>query len=336
MLFASMLIGALAVAGNPIELQWDAPPGCPTADEVAREVEGLFGEGGGKGQTVQAEAQVAREGEGYRLELVVTTRSGRDARSIHDPRCEPLAHATALVVATLMDPIAVSEHIEALSNPTPPTVEPPAEPPPRLPEPPSIPPPSTEPPPPRATSSDRIDPRPPPRPAFRPSLRLGGFLGSATLPGLDGGLAVAVGFTRSKLRLELGASYAFPQSQPHPELAAVGLQLQSVTGQLRGCYVPAASRWEFPLCVAGDIGAMLGRGEGSAVLDPTTEVSLQLSALAEAHVVWRATDRVAVWLGAQGVLNLARPSFTVDTLEAFFTTPIGGGRAKLGLELRFP
>ncbi|MEM7155627.1 MAG: hypothetical protein AAF799_22445 [Myxococcota bacterium] len=343
------LLGTLASVGapvvevgdhdppQPIELRWDAPSSCPSSDAVRDEIATLLARSRNQGEAVRAEATVVPDGEAFRLRLSVVTRSGRDERSIRDPSCEPLAHATALVVATLMDPIAVSNHIEALT----PADTLPREPPPSsLPEPPSTPPSSTETPPPRVTASDRRDdapaPSPSPRTGVRPSLRLEGFVGAAIVPPVDGGLAFAVGMTRPQLRLELGAAYAVPQSRAHPVLADVGLQLQAFSGQARGCWVPATGAWEFPLCLAGEVGAMVARGQGSAVQNPTNELSLQLAALAEAHVAWRATERFALWLGAQGVLNLARPSFTVGTLAPFFTAPVGGGRAKLGIELRFP
>ena len=81
---------------------------------------------------------------------------------------------------------------------------------------------------------------------------------------------------------------------------------------------------------------MAALGTGSAVRDASVQRSLYAGALAEVHVAWRATDRFALWLGGQGVLNLTRPRFTVATLEPFVTAPIGGGRAKLGVEVRFP
>ena len=81
---------------------------------------------------------------------------------------------------------------------------------------------------------------------------------------------------------------------------------------------------------------MAARGVGSAVDGATVERSLYASALGEAHVAWRATARFAIWVGGQGVLNLTRPKFTVDPLQPFFQASFGGGRAKLGVEVRFP
>ncbi len=344
-----MLLGILAVlepaaAEVPgASLEWSAPPGCPSADEVRGEIAGLLDDGKGLGEPITVDARVVAEREGYTLRLVLETRSGRDAREIHDASCERLGHATALVVATLMDPVAVSDHIDRLERTaaeTPPPVVPPT-----LPEPPSMPAEPTgpvgEPSPPATTPAKSNSPDDPPRSLerrlpFRPALRLEGSIGSAALPRLDGRLALAAALTTSRLRLELGASHAFAQPRTHPVLADVGLRVRLTTGIVRGCGVPSRGAWEFPLCIAGDVGLMSARGEGSAVRNATLERSFYAAALAEAHVVWRATDRFGVWVGAQGVLNLTRPSFTVDTQDPFFTASAGGGRAKLGLEVRFP
>ena len=320
-------------AGSAVSLQWSAPAGCPSADAVQEDVDVLVGHGSGQGEPLVVEAEVVADEGGYALRLAMETRSGRDVRHIRAGECEQLARATSLIIATLQDPVAVSDHVEQLQRPR--ADGPPSIPAPEIPEIPVEavePRPATDPPLPMSepASSDR-QPTP-----WQAAVRLDGLAGAAALPRVDGGLALAVGMIAPRVRLELGASHLFAQTEGHPTLPDVGLRVRATTAAARGCGVPSWGAWEFPLCVAGEVGAMTARGVGSAVRAATVERTVYATALAEAHVAWRATDRISIWAGAQGVLNLTRPSFTVDTLEPFYEAPVGGGRAKLGVEVRFP
>ncbi|MGH1347886.1 MAG: hypothetical protein ACRBN8_40400 [Nannocystales bacterium] len=332
-----LLASAIALgepeAGAAVSLQWSAPAGCPSADAVQRDVDALLGRGRAEGEPLVVEAEVAADRDGYVLRLVMETRTGRDVRRIRADACEQLARATSLIIATLQDPVAASDHVAYLQRPR--ADGPPTTPAPELP---SIPVEEFEPRPPEPVSPSEAETRASERWAtpWRAAIRLDGVAGSATLPRLDGGLAFAVGMTAPRIRLELGVSHMFAQTEAHPTLPNVGLRVRATTAVARGCGVLTWGTWEFPLCVAGELGATAAQGVGSAVREATVERAVYATALAEAHVVWRATDRFSIWAGAQGVLNLTRPSFTVDTLDPFFKAPLGGGRAKLGVEVRFP
>lgn len=323
------LRGPAAAEGPAVSMQWSAPAGCPSAADVREDVEVLEGSGNGPREPLVVDGEILAEADGYVLVLAMETRTGRDVRRIVAPSCEQLARAASLVIATMRDPVAVSARVDYVQRPSPPSIpelpaasiEPvrQARPRPRLVE--------SRPPASESTSSSPL--------RWRPILRLDGVAGSAALPRLDGGLAIAVGLTTAAFRAELGASHLFAQTLEHPTQSDVGLRVRATTGTIRGCGVPHWGAWEFPLCVAGDLGAMAARGVGPAVSGATLERSLYASALGEAHVVWRTTDRFSLWLGGQGVINLTRPNFTVDPLDPFFTAPVGGGRAKIGVEVRF-
>lgn len=331
-LLLASAVALVATEGPAVSLEWSAPAGCPSANEVQDDIDAWLGGVGELGEPLAVEADVVLDRDGYALTLVMETRTGRDLRRIRADTCEQLARVTSLVVATMQDPVAVSDQVEPLRRAA-------VAPPPSIPEAPSLSP--SEPTPdelPEAGGVSVSESEAPSRPhsPWRPALRLEGVVGSAVLPRVDAGLAFAVGLTRSRLRFELGASHLFAQTDAHPTLSDVGLRIRSTTGLARACGVPGWGSWELPLCVAGEVGSLAARGVGSEVRGATMERSLYASALVEVHVVWRATDRLGLWLGAQGVVSLTRPSFTVDPLDPFFTAPLGGGRAKLGVEVRFP
>jgi len=318
-----------------VALQWEAPPQCPTADAVRDELERLLGsEVAQLTEPLSVEARIEGEPDRYVLELELVSPSGRNTRSIPGPRCEELAFATALIVATMVDPIAVSESLISPRVPAVASVVPP-------PEPIEADPIRTEPTMPHApiatpSAATPASPRSPR--SWKPSgsLRLSGFAGVASVPRVDAGLAFVAGVVLPHARVELGAMHVFAQPISHPELEDVRMQVRATMGVVRGCGVPTLRNWEFPVCGGVELGVMSAVGEGSGVSDVTRARSFYGDAFAEVHVVWRVSSLVALWLGGQGLVALARPSFTVGTLEPFFVAAVGGGRGYLGLELRFP
>jgi hypothetical protein len=333
------------VATDSVELQWDAPASCPTLDEVREEIAALLGEREPTTGSLTVEARVRADGDAYLLQLALRTASGSDVRDLRGAPCKELARATALIVATMVDPLAVVRRIEELeaaatqagtaadSRTSLPPIVPLAS---ELHDERSL-----------APGREREDPlsivaKPPstqhatasPSP-LGVSLRLEGIAGLAALPRIDGGLAVAAGLLTKHLRLEVGAAHLFAQPRAHPARREVGLRVWTTTAIVRGCGVPLVGRWEFPVCGGGELGAMAARGDGSAVTGAVVARSPYANVFAEVHVVWRATRHFGLWVGGQAIVNVARPRFTVGSLDPFFITPIGGGRAKLGVEVRF-
>jgi hypothetical protein len=175
----------------------------------------------------------------FALELRIRTSLGDETRHLDSSDCEELARAAALIVATLADPIGVSTHVEALelgrrtSSEAPPSSIPPA--------------------PVAAGPSIASPPAEVPMRRRAPvelggGLRVEGFLGTGTLPRIDGGVGLSAAFIVEHARVELGGAYSFPSRQPHPELEDIALRISMASVSLCGCGVPAARRWEFPLC----------------------------------------------------------------------------------------
>ncbi|MCY1064871.1 hypothetical protein OV090_08880 [Nannocystis sp. RBIL2] len=95
---------ALLLLADPgwLELRWPEVVGCPTAAEVAAAAERLAAVGSRR--PVVAEAVITVDDTGYSLALAVQTADGVEERRVHNARCEPLADATAVIVAVAAEP----------------------------------------------------------------------------------------------------------------------------------------------------------------------------------------------------------------------------------------
>ncbi|MBK8719167.1 MAG: hypothetical protein IPN32_31320 [Deltaproteobacteria bacterium] len=117
---AAWLTGA---APGTATLGWEAPPSCPSAQDVGNRLAarvGVDGEGGS--EVTRGEALVAREGTGYVAMLVVTTDAGSTTRRLEADRCDTVAEAAVLIVAM----VHAERTTAALPEATPAPDEPPA------------------------------------------------------------------------------------------------------------------------------------------------------------------------------------------------------------------
>jgi len=115
-----LLCGALAAAPAraQLELRWDAPVECPTADDVRAEVTRLLGGSMPPDLSLRADGEATRSDDGWTMHLR-TSMGGEDGeREIAGERCEELGEAAALILALMIDPAAVAETEAA--EPTPP------------------------------------------------------------------------------------------------------------------------------------------------------------------------------------------------------------------------
>jgi hypothetical protein len=324
------LAGPPAGGAVEIELEWSAPASCPRADEVRTQIDELLPSEVDTPLQLSVRALVHETGGAYELELAMELADAHDERRVRAASCPDLARATALVVATMIDPIAVADRLDAAQARTGEreveVVEPPAEP--------------------EASASTPEAPlaavAPPTdlarmRARVRPvaTLRLDALAGAATLPRVDAGLALSAGVVLSRARVELGLAHVFAQRRDHPSIPGVALRVRGTMAVVRACGVPAFGAWELPLCGGAEVGALAARAEGDAVSGASLVRSPYAAAFVEAHAAWRATRRFAVWIGVQGLAAIVRPRFTVADLDPFVRTAWGGGRAKLGVEVRF-
>lgn len=238
-------LAALALEPAPPGITWMAPEGpCPSAQEVEERLVRLLG---AEVAAVRAEARVAPRTAGWQVELALEWRGHHDARTLEAERCETLADATVLLVATMADPLAVLGHTP--TEPPPPRIERSASPPPdvRVAEPPL---------PPSSASSQR-----PPRDRGL-ALGLSGQLDLGSLPRVAGGVGALLGFRWPRARLFVEAAYL--PSRPVPSRAPYARQGRVQLGVVRvgTCLRAWVRAVELPLCGGAEVGGTRSTGFG--------------------------------------------------------------------------
>lgn len=358
MLLLPVTLG-LAVALAPVgaDLEWSAPADCPPGASVEAAAAALLGRpiDAGSGERIRARGTIAREAHGFRLDLEVRSGGRVDRRSLRDPRCQVLAEAAALILATTVDPTLApiggppplppepvpfikkidEEDVEDLSESSGlagPAVVAPAAPdglalvaPDALVKDPLA----------------ELEPVPPAMPApaaperLRAVIRVSGVFDQGSVPGPTGGLGLAVGVLRRGWRVELGLGYLAPREIRPDAPRPLGSRLSLWTASIRGCGVAGlARRVELAGCGAVEAGAMLGTGLG--VMDARTRAQPWLAVVVGPELAWRARPRFAVTLGVDAVLPLVRPVFTVDGYGPVFRGSPAGFRGLFGFQLRLP
>lgn len=345
----SLLVGASLLGGTvaeetpspavAVELDWQAPRGCPDAAHVEATIARLVGQpiasGGAGTEVTRARAVVRAEAAGFVVELDTRHGAAAEHRTLTAPRCEALADATALIVAVALRPL------EAAASSTTRAPEPTTDPAPSVvPLPPSVAPPRRRSPPAAAAPEPRAFPAAPPEPT-RPRA-IGGALavaagpGLGALPGVAAQLTAVLALRGPRWRVEAGGAYWFPRTAGAPGGPSVEIALGS--GSVRGCYVLARSRLELPVCGGAELGVMRGRGQGAGVVSKTSR-SLWAAASAGPGLTWRLGSWAALRLSVDAIVALWQPAFDLriagERVELHRAAPVGG-RAALGIELRWP
>jgi hypothetical protein len=312
-----------------IVLAWKAPPECPQGDEVRERLVALTGTSLDQA-TLRADAEVTRRDGQFRLRLRVVDGEEVRERVIESNSCSDLAGAAAVaLVFLLQDETAPSEPDPSGSSqggpdeghtapdPTSTVAEttPPANP---LDYP----------------SESNLDPVDAPgRPPRRWDLLIRAPIGVfdlGPLPKPAGGLGVGAGVRYDAYRVVVSAEW-FPSQNVASESADANAVVQRATGLVAVCRGWTSGRLELSPCVALALEHVEARGAGAEVesqsdgvfwLAPGAEVTLHL------HL----QDWLAVFAGASGRIEAARPRLVVEGLgELRQLAPFGAG-ALLGVE----
>ncbi|MCY1066075.1 hypothetical protein OV090_14950 [Nannocystis sp. RBIL2] len=358
LLLALALAAAFAPAG--LDLEWQAPEGCPAAGDVAAATSRLLGrplDAGGPGERVRASGVVTREARGFHLDLELQSPAGRDRRSLRDRRCQVLADAAAEIFATAVDPsLAVGvppalppepdgtwregpapSDMTPRTSGHPPAPAPAAQPAPLAADDPLAAPPTA----PAPVAADALDaPAPPPAPAtppdpFRASLRLAGVFDQGSLSGPTGGLGLALGVMRRAFRVELGFAGLVPREARPDPAQPPGARLSLWTATLRACGVARLRpRLELAGCGGVEAGALLGAGFG--VEAARTRPQPWFAVVVGPELAVPVARRLAVTLGVDAVVPVVRPLFVLDGVGPVFRAHPAAFRAVLGVQLRIP
>ena len=213
---------ASAQAKVPVDLEWEAPAGCPDRSAVLAETGQLLAKlpDSQPGPPLKARALVSTKGSVWKLHLEIDSKDGLGARNFDDESCVRLVQVAALALALAVD-----------SSGTP------------------VPPPRKVEAPPRAPNRFLI------RPQF------GGDFGSRRQPTFGPGLAIGLLFGRARVeavgyywlpqagdgiedQLIAGGLRACAAVLEHPEVAAcVGIEAGQLTGRSLKDGSPAQGPW---------------------------------------------------------------------------------------------
>lgn len=313
---AAWLTGA---APGTATLGWEAPPSCPSAQDVGNRLAarvGVDGEGGS--EATRGEALVAREGTGYVAMLVVTTDAGSTTRRLEAERCDTVAEAAVLIVAM----VHAERTTAALPEATPAPDEPPAPAPA-----------AAAPAQPRRPTPQPVAARTPAPPRTQAailaqlSLRLGGLPRVGL--GVGGGFAVL----RPRWRAELIGRYWAPREAaigPSPGSARVAVGAGTVGADV-------GPSWRLgPVELVAMAGVRVGVAVGVGREVPLTRTARRpfVAAGVQLALLWPLHPRVA--LGVRGTFEAiaVRPRFELrDGGRQYTVAPVAGALAA-ALEVR--
>jgi hypothetical protein len=314
------VLGLLALAEpNPARdegftLHWEAPAGCPDADEGRAELARRLGDR--LPETGHASVAIASDGDGWQASVVVAATA---PRRLHARSCEALARAAALVVAVAIDPLPSAARVEVIAPLVPapsPAIDEPSQP--RRDE----------------IVAARDEPVAPSRPRKRSFYhRVRASTGVAWGPVPRLAAAIQLGYTlrsarRGLAQLEVMLQYATPRRIDY-EPERVGGRFQSVTATARGCAAPQLGRVTLSVCGGVELGPLVGRGVGAAVNRP--KASLWVGLQASSAVAIALSKRLALVVAAELPVSVRRPAFHLGDRDDLFRSPRVGVRGLVGL-----
>jgi hypothetical protein len=287
------------------ELTWDAPPECPTAQEVERDITRLIGESSHE-RTVRASATVTGSDDGWKVRVRMESSGEVSERSLSAPTCRALEKAVALVIAITIEPRAASG-------------EPPPPPPP---------PPPVEPPPPKP-------PPPPPPVVHEPPLKGFAALGPATeiglLPELGVGGELSVGLRLSIFSAELSGAIYAPESTT--VMGPNGGRFILASGGLRACGRVLGGQVELFGCGETTVNRLAGRGFGVTV--PESASTLLAGFGVGPRVDVRLSPVFLLLFDVEAIYAPGRASFVLDNVGRVYTAKHVGMSGRFGLAAQF-
>jgi hypothetical protein len=333
---------------GPLDLEWIAPPGCPTRDAVLDDVTRILGP-----KRIEALARVAARavlfrGEDARWHVVITVPGGAGGeRTLEASSCEEVANAAVLVLALRVDPTSFAPEMPL---PSPPaaiaSAFPPSEAP--APAPSDVPPQPPKPPP----SAPREQPAPlagteaPPDPSAAPNSpsHYGILVGTAVvggvgaLPSADLGIEVTATLKRGRLRLEPLLGTSLVQHADVARSASEGAALRLARGGLRGCYAAIDLRLTLSGCVTGEVDWFWADGYGATT--PENANAREAAFGAGALATWRLARRLVLRAQVEGLVGVSPPTFVIDDTAGNVASQVYRpaaliARATLGAEVPF-
>jgi hypothetical protein len=279
----------------PLELNWQAPAGCPDGAAILRYIAKVVGDTE-PSLPMHARANVSRlAADRWLADLTVGTTAGEESvRTFEGPTCESVSEAAALVVALALHPGA---------EPSPPP-------------------------------SFHRQPEPNASPDRSRGLIAAAFAGDVgTTPTPTYGAEIAVRWAFGGVRWEPFAAYFRRQPGHLASDEKVGAQFTLIGGGVRGCFpLPGVASWLAP-CLGGGLDWMRATGFGAVTPKNAAIWSSNLRAGVQAS--WSPSAIVTPRLEAEAVVPLARPEFVVIGGGSVHRQAPVVLRVGVGMELHF-
>lgn len=344
---------AVAQSSEPLQLEWDAPPGCPTEQQVRDRMRQLAGSAKSSGARLRAEATVTRGDDGkLRLKLTVHAGNLKGERHIEGKSCDDLAGATAVALALLLQSEAPlserdlvgRENADAESSPSEPSrgetatqdgqtaspqpgsAEEAPKPAAQSPKPPAT---TTEPERSQAPTSN-VEARPVRR--WRALIQAPSVaFGLGPLPGPSYGLALAFGVSLYRWRFSVAGSGWLRQALTANDQPGVAANVDRLTARIRGCRAIVVAPLEAGPCLTFAVEHISARGLGAHVAPRTanaTWVAAGLGVQARLHV----TSSVGLAGGIDVEIEASRPKISIDGVGSVGQLEPGAVTMTLGPE----
>jgi hypothetical protein len=290
-------VPAGALPARPFELDWQAPPPCPTSQEVEREIARLIGPASPDRATVRAFAEVTRSGDDWRVRIRVQDGDRVSDRSFDGATCRAVGKVASLIIALAIEPNAG----------TAPETAPPA--------------------PPREKPEPQVAvTRPAPaEPALRGFVAAGAVTEVRLLPRAGVGLEIGSGVRLPALSVELRGGAFLPQPTDVASLEAGG-RFSHYYGALGACvrFVPRAP--EIFGCAAGILDVV--HADGYGVTAPGSATALLGTAALGPRVDFPLAEALRLSLSVEAMHTFGEANFRLDNVGNVHRTPRWGGWAR--------
>jgi hypothetical protein len=310
-----------------LELEWEAPPSCPDATVVRRQIETILHGPPTALSSAVAHGKIDSTDDGrFHLSLTVRTGDVADTRELDAASCAMLSEAFAVVVALAIDPTKGGGGIEEPPQPASPPPEPIQ---------PSFPvaadtvPPSSAPPSPA--------PRPPEKARSRAAIALGvgGSLVWGILPETSPGLVASAGLRIERFRVGMLGTLAFGQ---RPQLdRSVGAAIDMIEGGAFAAYMVPIGILALGPCA--NIEATYVRVEGYGVREPRRSSTVWATPVLGGRFEARASRWLGLFARADVLFPIDAPRIALgtrtETAVLHSPAPVSS-RLTLGAEIILP
>jgi hypothetical protein len=306
-----------ARAGQSAEVEWSAPPSCPSRAEITERIERAL-EGAGP---VAVRATVTRRPSGYHAQLFVRGARGDGTRELDAPTCATVSDMAVVVVAMSAttepeepapapSPSPAPEQVDgpsreaAVDPPAQKNIEPRAEPE-------------------RASSGPRA------RASIAPRAGLDFGLLPAAAPVLGGAIAWS---PAPWIRAEIGGGVLTAQSTPFDGSTA-GARFSAWSAGARACLSALQGAVELGPCLGAEIAHVDASGFGGAIVKDGG--ATWWSPSAAGFVRWRVTEALEVGVGVEALVPISRRRFVFSDLGELHRPAVVGARVFFAPEVRF-